>query len=127
MGGRGGSSKLTAAQQAAVEPQQAQEEQPEETVQEQTPETTPAIKTNKKQQKIIDYVQQQTNIDLNQWRTNFTAKFEKKNFVLVYWKDMPKNTKYEIEHLSLSYPDNPNHIALQELGAWGMMVYFDNS
>lgn len=79
------------------------------------------IPTNSTQKNIVEFIKTQTNVDVNKYRDDFTAKFEVKDGVLLYWKDVPKTEKQTIQDLRRRYNGKLN---LEDVGAWGKLIRF---
>ena len=82
---------------------------------------SPKVPTNTAQKNITDFIKKQTNVDVNKYRDDFTSRFEVKDGVLLYWKDMPKTEKQTIQNLGNRYG---NKLAFEDVGAWGKLIRF---
>ena len=82
---------------------------------------SPKVPTNTAQKNITDFIKKQTNVDVNKYRDDFTSRFEVKDGVLLYWKDMPKTEKQTIQNLGNRYG---NKLTFEDVGAWGKLIRF---
>ncbi len=82
---------------------------------------SPKAPTNTVQKNITNFIRSQTNIDISKYRDDFTSRFEVKDGVLLYWKDVPKTEKQTIQNLGTRYG---NKLTFEDVGAWGKLIRF---
>lgn len=71
--------------------------------------------------KIIEYVKGQTNVDLEPYRTDFTKRWERKNEIIVDYRNIPRNAWRNIESLANS---KNSKIRIESVGVWGKMIAY---
>lgn len=69
--------------------------------------------------RIIDYVKAQISIDLETYRTDFAKQWERKDEIIIEFKEMSKTDFRKLELLVKS----PNsRIRMESVGVWGKMI-----
>ena len=68
-----------------------------------------------------DWIKNQVNVDIEKYRDNATKQFDKRGFITVDWKRMPRAERAYIEQLATKYP---NRIQLFDAGAWAKQIRF---
>ena len=69
--------------------------------------------------KIVEYVKNQINVNLENYRTDFTKQFERKDEIIIEWREMNKNDFRKFELLASS---KNSKIRTEIVGVWGVMV-----
>ena len=69
--------------------------------------------------KIVEYVKNQINVSLENYRTDFTKQFERKDEIIIEWREMNKNDFRNFELLASS---KNSKIRTEIVGVWGVMV-----
>lgn len=72
----------------------------------------------KKRERIMQYVKEQVNVDLSTVRTDFTMKFERKNEIIVEYRELSKADWRKVEMLA----DSKKVIRIEDVGVWGKMI-----
>jgi hypothetical protein len=67
--------------------------------------------------KIIDYIKAQLNVDCDQFRTDFSKKWERKNEIIVEYREIPRSQWRNIEILATK-----GRIRIESVGVWGKMI-----
>lgn len=68
-----------------------------------------------------DWIKNQVNVDIEKYRDNATKQFDKRGFITINWKNMPRTERAYIEQLAQKYP---NRIQLFDAGAWAKQIRF---
>ena len=71
-----------------------------------------------KRERIIQYVLNQVGVDLSKARTDFTKQFERKNEIIVEYKELSKPDWRKVEMLAAS----KKVIRIEDVGVWGKMI-----
>ena len=69
--------------------------------------------------KIVEYVKNQINVNLENYRTDFTKQFERKDEIIIEWREMNANDFRNFELLASS---KNSKIRTESVGVWGVMV-----
>lgn len=72
----------------------------------------------KKRERIMQYVKEQVNVDLSKARTDFTMKFERRNEIIIEYREMSKEDWRKVEMLAAS----KKVIRIEDVGVWGKMI-----
>lgn len=70
---------------------------------------------------IIEYVKKQIGIDLEEYRTDFSKRWERKNEIIIEFREMSKSDFRNLEFLENS---KNSHIHIESVGIWGKMVSY---
>lgn len=68
-----------------------------------------------------DWIKNQVNVDIEKYRDSATKQFDKRGFITINWKSMPRTERAYIEQLAQKYP---NRIQLFDAGAWAKQIRF---
>lgn len=68
-----------------------------------------------------DWIKNQVNVDIEKYRDSATKQFDKRGFITINWKNMPRTERAYIEQLAQKYP---NRIQLYDAGAWAKQIKF---
>lgn len=68
-----------------------------------------------------DWIKKQVNVDIEKYRDSATKQFDKRGFITINWKNMPRTERAYIEQLAQKYP---NRIQLFDAGAWAKQIRF---
>lgn len=68
-----------------------------------------------------DWIKNQVNVDIEKYRDSATKQFDKRGFITINWKRMPRTERAYIEQLAQKYP---NRIQLFDAGAWAKQIRF---
>lgn len=71
-----------------------------------------------KRERIMRYVKEQVNVDLSEVRTDFAIKFERRNEIIVEYREMGKADWRKVEMLAAS----KKVIRIEDVGIWGKMI-----
>lgn len=71
--------------------------------------------------KIIEYVYNQISVNLEEYRTDFTKQWERKNEIIIEFREM-KKTDFRKLQLLASAPNS--RIRMEDVGVWGMMIAY---
>lgn len=67
---------------------------------------------------IVEYVKGQIGVDLEKYRTDFTKRWERKNEIIVEWREMPRTDWQKVERLI----DSRQKLRAENVGVWGKMI-----
>ena len=69
-----------------------------------------------------DWIKNQVNVDIEKYRDSATKQFDRRGYITVDWKSMPRTERAYIEQLAQKYP---NRIQLFSAGAWAKQIKFN--
>lgn len=72
----------------------------------------------KKRERIMQYVKEQIGIDLTAVRTEFTKQFERRNEIIVEYRELSKADWRKVEMLAAT----KKIIRIEDVGVWGKMI-----
>mgnify|MGYP001115718656 CR=1 FL=1 len=72
----------------------------------------------KKIERIMQYVKEQVNVDLSEVRTDFAMKFERKNEIIIEYRELSKTEWRKVEVLAAT----KKVIRIEDVGVWGKMI-----
>lgn len=72
----------------------------------------------KKRERIMQYVKEQIGVDLSAVRTDFTMKFERKNEIIIEYRELSKTDWRRVEILAVT----KKVIRIEDVGVWGKMI-----
>ena len=71
-----------------------------------------------KREIIIQYVKEQVEVDLATVRTDFTKQFERRNEIIVEYRELSKADWRKVEMLAAT----KKVIRIEDVGVWGKMI-----
>lgn len=71
-----------------------------------------------KRERIIQYVKEQVGVNLSEVRTDFTMRFERKNEIIVEYRELSKADWRKVEMLAAT----KKMIRIEDVGVWGKMI-----
>ena len=69
--------------------------------------------------KIVEYVKNQINVNLENYRTDFAKQFERKDEIIIEWREMNTN---DFRHFALLVSSKNSKIRTESVGVWGVMI-----
>lgn len=72
----------------------------------------------KKRERIMQYVKEQVGVDLSAVRTDFTMRFERRNEIIVEYRELGKADWRKVEMLAAT----KKVIRIEDVGVWGKMI-----
>lgn len=67
------------------------------------------------------WIKKQVNVDIEKYRDSATKQFDKRGFITIDWKSMPRTERAYIEQLAQKYT---NRIQLFDAGSWAKQIRF---
>ena len=67
------------------------------------------------------WIKNQVNVDIEKYRDSATKQFDRRGYITVDWKNMPRTERAYIEQLAQKYP---NRIQLFDAGSWAKQIRF---
>ena len=72
----------------------------------------------KKRERIMQYVKEPVNVDLSTARTDFTMQFERKNEIIIEYRNLSKSDWRKVEMIAAT----KKVIRIEDIGVWGKMI-----
>lgn len=66
----------------------------------------------------MQYVKEQVNVDLSTARTDFTMQFERKNEIIIEYRNLSKSDWRKVEMIAAT----KKVIRIEDIGVWGKMI-----
>ena len=75
--------------------------------------------TKAKREQIIEFIKNQIGVNVDDYRTYFTKQFERKDEIIIEWREMPRK---DFRNLELLECCKYSKIRMEKIGVWGIMI-----